>query len=268
MLDAVAPATPTLLLSPDWRTAVASSATMAMAGIGPGTPDVPGGRFSRHAPSAAAGRAAAGGPAWVPPTTTTTTPHTPTHARAHARAPPGCLAPSRLPAAPPARRDDAGHPDGLLYGQAVQLVLRAVPPVAVERRREALRAAAQLALSRGITQVRRPPAAPDRRPAAGRHGSGLGNSSSSAGQRMSVPRPRSGRALPCAALLCAALFCAALCCDAQCCTRAGQVHDMGRMVRPGGPSASWEDLEEVYLPAANSGGLPLRVYTFMPLEDW
>ena len=32
--------------------------------------------------------------------------------------------------------------------------------------------------------------------------------------------------------------------------------------------ASWEDLEEAYAPLADAGELPLRVYAFVPLEQW
>ena len=35
-----------------------------------------------------------------------------------------------------------------------------------------------------------------------------------------------------------------------------------------GEEAAWEDLEEVYVPAANAGTLALRVYAFVPLAGW
>lgn len=35
-----------------------------------------------------------------------------------------------------------------------------------------------------------------------------------------------------------------------------------------GEEAAWEDLEEIYIPAANEGRLPLRLYSFVPLTTW
>ena len=35
-----------------------------------------------------------------------------------------------------------------------------------------------------------------------------------------------------------------------------------------GEEAAWQDLEEVYLPAANAGLLPLRIYAFVALPTW
>lgn len=46
------------------------------------------------------------------------------------------------------------------------------------------------------------------------------------------------------------------------------VHDMGRIAFLDGEEAAWEDLEEVYLPAANQGSLKLRVRAFVALPLW
>lgn len=35
-----------------------------------------------------------------------------------------------------------------------------------------------------------------------------------------------------------------------------------------GEEAAWDDLEHVYLPAADAGALPLRLYAFVPLPSW
>lgn len=35
-----------------------------------------------------------------------------------------------------------------------------------------------------------------------------------------------------------------------------------------GEEAAWEDLEGVYVPAANEGRLPLRIHSFVPLTTW
>lgn len=35
-----------------------------------------------------------------------------------------------------------------------------------------------------------------------------------------------------------------------------------------GAHAAWQDLEEIYAPAAAEGRLPLRVYAFVPLPLW
>ena len=35
-----------------------------------------------------------------------------------------------------------------------------------------------------------------------------------------------------------------------------------------GEEAAWEDLEHIYVPAANEGRLPLRVYAFVALPTW
>jgi hypothetical protein len=35
-----------------------------------------------------------------------------------------------------------------------------------------------------------------------------------------------------------------------------------------GEEAAWEDLEDIYVPAANEGRLPLRIYAFVPLPTW
>ena len=35
-----------------------------------------------------------------------------------------------------------------------------------------------------------------------------------------------------------------------------------------GEEAAWEDLEASYVPAANEGRLPLRIYAFVPLPTW
>ncbi|EFJ44615.1 hypothetical protein VOLCADRAFT_94988 [Volvox carteri f. nagariensis] len=45
------------------------------------------------------------------------------------------------------------------------------------------------------------------------------------------------------------------------------VGDMGRYL-VGEEGAPWRDLEEVYLPAADAGNLPVRVSAFMPLRSW
>lgn len=46
------------------------------------------------------------------------------------------------------------------------------------------------------------------------------------------------------------------------------VHDMGRIAFLEGEDAAWEDLEEVYLPAADDGSLKLRINMFVPLRTW
>ena len=35
-----------------------------------------------------------------------------------------------------------------------------------------------------------------------------------------------------------------------------------------GEEAAWEDLEQIYAPAADAGELPLRLYSFVPLPTW
>lgn len=51
-------------------------------------------------------------------------------------------------------RDTQGAPTGLLADNAMSLVVRHIPPTSLEERRAAFRAAAQHALSKGITMVR------------------------------------------------------------------------------------------------------------------
>ncbi|GAB4817570.1 hypothetical protein N2152v2_004616 [Parachlorella kessleri] len=46
------------------------------------------------------------------------------------------------------------------------------------------------------------------------------------------------------------------------------VHDMGRLAFQEGEEAAWEDLEGIYLPAADAGDLPLRLYSFVALTTW
>jgi predicted amidohydrolase YtcJ len=46
------------------------------------------------------------------------------------------------------------------------------------------------------------------------------------------------------------------------------VHDMGRIAFLEGEDAAWEDLEDVYLSAAEDGSLKLRVNVFFPLPTW
>lgn len=46
------------------------------------------------------------------------------------------------------------------------------------------------------------------------------------------------------------------------------VHDMGRVAFQEGQDAAWEDLMEVYVPAAADGTLKLRVRAFVPLTTW
>eukprot|EP00887_Chlorella_sp_A99_P005517 scaffold1.g5517.t1 len=46
------------------------------------------------------------------------------------------------------------------------------------------------------------------------------------------------------------------------------LHDMGRLAFMEGEEAAWEDLEEIYVPAADAGQLPLRLYSFVPLPTW
>ncbi|KAL4419238.1 hypothetical protein ABPG77_001176 [Micractinium sp. CCAP 211/92] len=46
------------------------------------------------------------------------------------------------------------------------------------------------------------------------------------------------------------------------------VHDLGRIAFMEGEEAAWEDLEGVYVPAANEGRLPLRIHSFVPLTTW
>lgn len=43
---------------------------------------------------------------------------------------------------------------------------------------------------------------------------------------------------------------------------------MGRLAFVEGEEAAWEDLEQIYLPAADAGDLPLRLYSFVPLTTW
>ena len=43
------------------------------------------------------------------------------------------------------------------------------------------------------------------------------------------------------------------------------VHDMGRAPLDG--AASWSDLLDVYMPAAERGQLPFRVFAFLPLDE-
>ena len=46
------------------------------------------------------------------------------------------------------------------------------------------------------------------------------------------------------------------------------VHDMGQVAFQAGENAAWEDLEEVYTPAAADGSLKLRLRAFVPLSTW
>ncbi len=46
------------------------------------------------------------------------------------------------------------------------------------------------------------------------------------------------------------------------------VHDMGRIAFLEGEDAAWDDLEEVYLPAADDGSLKIKVNVFFPLPTW
>lgn len=43
---------------------------------------------------------------------------------------------------------------------------------------------------------------------------------------------------------------------------------MGRVAFHEGEEAAWEDLEQIYLPAADAGELPIRLYSFVPLPTW
>jgi hypothetical protein len=43
---------------------------------------------------------------------------------------------------------------------------------------------------------------------------------------------------------------------------------MGRVAFLEGEEAAWEDLQDIYVPAADEGRLPLRVYSFVPLTTW
>lgn len=54
----------------------------------------------------------------------------------------------------------------------------------------------------------------------------------------------------------------------RCCCWLAQLHDMGRVAFMEGEEAAWEDLEEIYEPAADAGELPLRLYAFVPLTTW
>lgn len=45
------------------------------------------------------------------------------------------------------------------------------------------------------------------------------------------------------------------------------VVDMGRALFADA-EASWRDLEQVYIPSADSGQLPIRVRSFVPLAQW
>lgn len=36
----------------------------------------------------------------------------------------------------------------------------------------------------------------------------------------------------------------------------------------GEPEEVWEALEQVYMPAANNGALPIRVFAMVPLSTW
>jgi predicted amidohydrolase YtcJ len=46
------------------------------------------------------------------------------------------------------------------------------------------------------------------------------------------------------------------------------VHDMGRIAFLEGEDAAWDDLEQVYLPAADDGSLKIRINVFVPLPTW
>ena len=46
------------------------------------------------------------------------------------------------------------------------------------------------------------------------------------------------------------------------------MHDMGRPAFQDGEDAAWDDLEQVYGPAADAGTLPLRVHAYLPLTTW
>ncbi|KAL4431236.1 hypothetical protein ABPG75_006492 [Micractinium tetrahymenae] len=140
-VDAVTPSTPFLLTRHDAHMALANSAALRLAGIGPGTSEPPGGTILKAAD---------------------------------------------------------GQPSGLLTDAAIQLVSVHIPPLSVSERRRAFEAAVQHALSLGITMV----------------------------------------------------------------------HDLSRIAFLEGEEAAWEDLEEVYVPAANEGRLPLRIHSFVPLTTW
>jgi hypothetical protein len=45
-------------------------------------------------------------------------------------------------------------------------------------------------------------------------------------------------------------------------------HDMGRVAFQEGEEAAWDDLEGVYVPAADDGALRVRLYAFVPLSTW
>ena len=47
-----------------------------------------------------------------------------------------------------------------------------------------------------------------------------------------------------------------------------QVHDMGRVAFQDGEEAAWEDLNLIYIPAADAGELPIRISSFVPLSTW
>ena len=46
------------------------------------------------------------------------------------------------------------------------------------------------------------------------------------------------------------------------------MHDMGWAEFLHGPEASWRDLDEVLMSAANQGALRLRVHAAVPLSTW
>lgn len=150
-----------------------------------------------------------------------------------------------------AGRDAHGSPTGLLADAAMALVSAHIPPPSLEERRRAFVAATQHALSKGITSVG----------AAG------------------APLPPVQLA-PCVpACLPDCLLCAAT--PAEPCPSQPsptwaqalalpppQVHDMGRVAFIDGEEAAWDDLENIYAPAADAGELPLRLYSFVPLPTW
>jgi len=46
------------------------------------------------------------------------------------------------------------------------------------------------------------------------------------------------------------------------------VCDLGRPPFTGRAQSAWEDLEDLLIPAAEAGELPIRVVSYMPLATW
>lgn len=235
---AVTPTTPTWLVRHDAHMGLANSAALRLAGIGRDTPDPPGGAILRQ-----------GGPDGQPTGLLT-------DAAMQLLAGMLQLQPMLLvwlarimgtawwrlkwPACVPAlcRRQGFFVPALLL-----SLPADIIPPLSVEERQQAFEAAVQHALSKGITMVH----------CLGRWGCGILELGKWGRQLQQALSAHTQLALFKAVPVCASQT--LLCC---CC----------RVAFMEGEEAAWQDLEEVYLPAANQGKLPLRIYAFVALPTW